>query len=235
MSSSVNAPRRRGARGEHVPQSREVVPGEGSLRESERELEEQDVPALSHLLQVRGHRFEVPRVRCVEDRQALESVAVMHREPPRDDPTPVVTDDVRSISTEVAHELLDVSGQRLDSIVRHGRRLVGQVVPAHVRRDDVHARVGEDGDLMAPRVPEIGKTVQQQHQRSLFALGRPRLDVVQLHRRELSPSVGPGLAQLPASCISATAALHSSGVLQLRTTRGSGRLDTATRRAARPS
>src|SRR6185437_6973871 len=52
----------------------------------------------------------------------------------------------------------------------------GQVVAAHVGRDDAEARRRERLDLPPPAVPELGEAVQQDDQRPLAGL-----DVVQLH------------------------------------------------------
>lgn len=65
--------------------------------------------------------------------------------------------------------------ERPDVVSR--RRLFGLVVSAQVRRHDPKSR-REDRDLMAPRVPELGKSMKQQQKWAVASLNVVKPDTV---------------------------------------------------------
>jgi hypothetical protein len=64
-----------------------------------------------------------------------------------------------------------------------GRR-VAQVVPPLIGNYDAVARLGEGRNLVAPAVPELGKTVEEYHKRPV---GRPRRPHMQVHAVPIDP------------------------------------------------
>ncbi len=62
--------------------------------------------------------------------------------------------------SEVLDEPEHIGYEKLDAVIFDSRRLVTQVVAAHVRRDDV-ITLSQHRQLMPPRIPELRKAVQQ--------------------------------------------------------------------------
>lgn len=119
----------------------------------------------------RSHRRQRPYGRrwSERDRQPSdngEHVRSHHRRVPGDGRAPVVTDDRRCLGTEGRHETDVVGNQANHAIVVDRQRLRRAAVAAHV---DGHGAVpgrGERGDLVSPRVPRLGKAMDEQHQRA---------------------------------------------------------------------
>jgi hypothetical protein len=62
----------------------------------------------------------------------------------------------------------DVGGHRVAVVA--ARRLVAGPVPPHIDRDGAEARVGHLGEHAVPGPPELGKSVQEEHQRARTGL-----------------------------------------------------------------
>ena len=107
-----------------------------------------------------GGRGKVGRVHTDDARDPLR---VLARHDPHEDAAPVVSGDHRAfVPARVDH----ADQARVDPLaVVRDVGLVGAAVAGKIGRDDVEARGAERGDLVAPRVRELGKAVQQQHQR----------------------------------------------------------------------
>jgi hypothetical protein len=87
-----------------------------------------------------------------------------------------VPDHVRPLAAGGVDQPHDIGGQPVEGIGPDARGLVAGVVAALVDRPHLVARGGQGGNLPPPAVPELGETVQQQHQR---AVGRAGLGHVQ--------------------------------------------------------
>ena len=90
------------------------------------------------------------------------------RERPDEQPAPVVADDDRALVAEPGDDAGEARVHPLDVVLDVG--LVRPAVAGQVDRDDVEPRVGERSELVAPRVPELGEAVAEQHERTLALL-----------------------------------------------------------------
>src|SRR6185295_1397130 len=117
-----------------------------------------------------------PRVGSVEQRQPLQALRMLDSEPPADETSPVVRYDAGLAGSGLVDQAPDVQGQGVEVVGRDAPRLVARVVAALVRHHHMKAGGGERLDLLAPAVPELGKAVEQEEERSAF---RPGLDDVE--------------------------------------------------------
>src|SRR5580704_16859675 len=78
-----------------------------------------------------------------------------------------MTSQQRGLGTAFVDQIADVAGQPVDVVGLHAVRLRGQVVAAHVGRDDAESGRRERFDLQPPAVPELGEAVQQDDQRPI--------------------------------------------------------------------
>lgn len=60
-----------------------------------------------------------------------------------------------------------VARELVARVLRDPARLRGEVVAAHVGRDDAKTRRRKRGDLMPPAVPELRKAMQKDHERPM--------------------------------------------------------------------
>src|SRR5947207_757113 len=82
---------------------------------------------------------------------------------PGDTSAPIMRDYRRLIFPEMLYETENIAHQKFDSVVCDARRLIAQVVTTHVGSDDV-VSFAEHRQLMAPRIPELGKSMQKDHE-----------------------------------------------------------------------
>jgi len=74
-----------------------------------------------------------------------------------------VTNNRRLLRFKVIDEANYVGNQLVYLIVLNSRRLVTEVVAAHVGRDDVEA-LAQRVQLLLPGIPKLRKTMQQDHE-----------------------------------------------------------------------
>ena len=131
-------------------------------------------------------------MRRVQEAQREQPLGNEERGVPREGAAPVVPDDVRPrlavLSGEERDEPFEVAEERLDPVGPHATRLVREVVAAQVGRDGAEARGRERGELVPPRVPELGKAVQEDDERALALLDPVEPDPV-----HAALAVGPRL------------------------------------------
>ena len=99
---------------------------------------------------------------------------------PRDRAAPVVPDDRRVALAEGVDQPFDVGDQLRHGVRGHAGRLLALVVAAEIGRHDPEAR-RERGDLVAPRVPELGKAVQQDDERTVTVDDAVQAHAVRAH------------------------------------------------------
>src|SRR6266571_5034205 len=102
------------------------------------------------------------------DREPPDHLAEVRRHGPGDQAAPVVPDYHRVRLAERPDQPGGV-GRRGHQVVA-ARRLVTAAEAAQVSSDSAVSGLAQRGQLLAPGPPELGKTVQQQHQRPLAAL-----------------------------------------------------------------
>jgi hypothetical protein len=110
-----------------------------------------------------------------------DPIGSRERELPHHDCAPVVPDEGSLLFAQVI--------EQANHVLAHGRNVIGldgcgdgaPAVAAHVRRDGSVARIGKRGQLVAPRVPELGKAVAEDHRPSLADLRHVELDAVRRH------------------------------------------------------
>jgi hypothetical protein len=114
---------------------------------------------------------------------------MQRRDRPADQAAPVVADDVRPRLAQSSDQAGDVTGEGPQVVAARG--LVGVAVAAQVDRDGAVAAVGEPGELVTPRPPELGEAVEQDDERAApVALGDVQTDAVGRDR-----AVRPGAGQ----------------------------------------
>ena len=93
---------------------------------------------------------------------------------------PVMARDDRRRLAERVDQADDVTDEVKHRVLIDRLRPVGPSVPAHVGRHRAKARLGERGQLVAPRVPRLGKAVAKDDERAHARLGDVHLDAVGL-------------------------------------------------------
>src|SRR5437879_5047293 len=97
------------------------------------------------------------------------------RDGPGDTGAPIMRNYRRFLFPEIFYETEHIANQKLDPVVCDARRFIAQIVTAHVGSDDVKS-FAEHRQLVPPRIPELGKSVQKDHERVLVTA---RFSVVQ--------------------------------------------------------
>ena len=140
-------------------------------------------------------------VRHAHRDQAGEAVGMEEKAVPRHQRAPVVADDHRRLLAEriddsdhIRREVLDVVGIDL-------ARLVALAVAAQIRGDRVIARLRERRQLVPPRIPGLGKAVEQEHQRSLSHFRNPQGNAIALHEPERRLAGVGGLGRSRRRCL----------------------------------
>src|SRR5690606_8300790 len=103
----------------------------------------------------------------------LDSLGIADSAPPCDRRAPVVSDDDGPLPTSGIDQTHDVARELVERISADAARLLARIVPALIGSDDSISRRSQRSDLLAPAVPELGESVQQDHERSVV---RPRDD-----------------------------------------------------------
>jgi hypothetical protein len=85
--------------------------------------------------------------------------------------TPVVADDDCAFRAKRGDQTADVSAHVLDRVGLDCGRFVAAAIAAHVRRSNSIAGICQRRDLVAPRIPALGKAVDQYNK---WALSRHR-------------------------------------------------------------
>ena len=98
-------------------------------------------------------------------------VRILEGGTPRDAATPVVAGKMEALVAQGPGEADDIGGEVVDAIRRDRFGLVGEVVAALVGDDHAVARLREDAHRAAPRVPELGESVEEDHRRSRCGTG----------------------------------------------------------------
>jgi hypothetical protein len=133
---------------------------------------------------------------AVEDDEAVDNVGMVHRRRPGDDPAPIVADDVRLVGAEVADQGGDVAAQVRPFVIAPSHRLVGEVVAAHVGRDDPEAAE-----------PKLREAMEQEDE-----WPASRFHVVEAHSVDLRVAVEQ--ARTPRSGVGSRATAYRLGCLE---------------------
>src|SRR5215813_4180046 len=105
---------------------------------------------------------------------------------PRDCRSPIVSSEMEVVATQSASDVDNIGNKVADGVVHDVRRFAAEVVSTLVGSDDAKARFCQGADLLAPRVPELGKAVQQDHQQTVC---RTRSNSMQANAVALNPEV----------------------------------------------
>jgi hypothetical protein len=122
------------------------------------------------------HRFARWGWWTEEDNRA-DAVGMRLRCLPREATTPVVTDEDRIVTVEGVKQAHDIGHQRGHSIGVDGRWDVALPVATQVRCDGVIAGGSERRQLVTPREPEFGESMQENDQRARACFGHVERDV----------------------------------------------------------
>ncbi len=95
---------------------------------------------------------------------------------------PIVTDDHTFFLIESIQQLDDVANQMHNGVLFHGNRMVTLAIPALIHRYRSKPGLGKGRNLMAPRIPHLGKAVQEQNQRPSAGFGDMQADVTRLNK-----------------------------------------------------
>ena len=154
---------------ERGPDRRKVARCEGAFGQ-EGQLKEQRVEGALQIAQPHSPRaLPGAHGRAVEDHDALERAHLMRCELQGDHHAPVVSQDDRLFCARCVDERRGIIDQVLDRIAPHPFGLVGLAETAQVRCPGPVAEGGQQRELMAPRVPDLGKAVEAQRQAVAFA------------------------------------------------------------------
>src|SRR5437016_3246963 len=127
----------------------------------------------------RPHRAARPEWHAERGNRA-EAVGAQARRLPGDVGAPIMADDHGGPGLERIEQAHEIADQMKDRVLIYRLGYLALAVAAHIRCYGVEARCGERADLVAPGIPGFGKTVAQEHQRSLTLLGDVEADAVAL-------------------------------------------------------
>ena len=141
-------------------------------------LEKEHIPALAPLplvlSQVSLHHFSVGNI---QNNHLFQAFRVFGRNPPGDESTPIMTDQIRPIFSGGIDESDNISCQFIQIIVADPSWLVAQIAAALIRGPDPESQVTEKWYLFLPGIREFGKTMEKYHQRTCL---RASLNHVQI-------------------------------------------------------
>ena len=129
-----------------------------------RPLEPENVEALvvgEHLAEDLGGRER--HVRRVHPDHAGGAIRMEHGHGPRHEPAPVVPDEDGPRDPERVEQPHEVPGELLHAVRLDRLRRVAAAVAALVGRDRAEAGGGQRGELVAPRVRQLGKAMAEHH------------------------------------------------------------------------
>ena len=89
-----------------------------------------------------------------------------------------MADDHALVNLERVEHPNDVLNQLAHLVSLDRLRTIGFAVAALVGRDRTKAGLGERAELMAPRVPELGKAVAKKHRKALAGLDHVHPDAI---------------------------------------------------------
>lgn len=129
-----------------------------------------------------------------EHRQAPDTLRVLDRRVPRDARAGVVTREADAPVAECVEDAEQIRHQHGEPVGGDVLGLAGRVVTPQVGGHDAKARPGEGGDLVAPRPPEFGLTVEEHDGLAVVRAGDDRVDAnaveVEPARLEVHPELG---------------------------------------------
>ena len=160
--------------------------GEGGRRPGK--LKGPGIGAVLPLLGI-GLQFaqQSPGMGEVEDHQPFGQLGMPQRHIPGNCPAPIVPDDGGPLASQVPHHGHHIGHQLVERVILDAGGLVAGVVTAQIEGRHL-AGLRECRDLIAPGVVEVGKPMQQHHQRPLA-----RGDVVNLHPLRVGEALPPPL------------------------------------------
>ena len=110
------------------------------------------------------------RMRCIDDDEFAQGLWIRYGIAPGERTTPIVRHQHEFLMPQMSRELTHILDQHARLVLLHLRRAVGKVVAAQVGRNR-EMIAAEMFQLLFPAVPELGKAVQKQDQRSLSGVG----------------------------------------------------------------
>jgi hypothetical protein len=128
-------------------------------------------------------------MRRIHHRELLEALGVAGCNPPAHRPTPVMADNRESMVPEMIGKTGDIGSEHVQIVGRHLRRLVAQIVAALIWRNDMVARGRERLDVLEPRSPIFGKTVQQYDKAAVRRTGLGKMQPNPIHRYVLEMKI----------------------------------------------
>ena len=119
----------------------------------------------------RGERHAKPN-------HAAKAIRAHQSGVPRHWRAPIMAGDNRALLAERVEQADHVANKMKQSVLVDRFGAVGLPIAAHVAGDRVKAGLGERRQLMAPRIPGLGKAMAQQHQRPAALFGDVQVDAV---------------------------------------------------------
>ena len=111
------------------------------------------------------------------------AIGVEQRHLPDDHRAPVVADEGRLLGADVVEQAEQVVGEVVDVVGLDRLGPVGLAVAALVRGEHAVAGVGERGDLVAPRVRQLGEAVAEHDGRAVLGTGLHQVELDAVGRR----------------------------------------------------
>jgi hypothetical protein len=93
----------------------------------------------------------------------------------------------RAFSAERRDQAADVGAKVLERISLDAVGLVAAAIAAHIRRGYAIAGIGERRDLVTPRIPALGKAVDQNDQRASARHRHTKADAICLDHLQVRP------------------------------------------------
>jgi beta-galactosidase len=109
-----------------------------------------------------------------------ETVRTQQRRMPRNGRAPVVSDDDRFADIERIEHADHIADQMQHRVLLDLVRAIGAPIAAHIDGDRAKAFLGQHRNLMAPRVPALGKAVAEQHRRAVALFHHVDVDAVRV-------------------------------------------------------
>src|SRR5581483_5236862 len=118
------------------------------------------------------------------------------RQPPSDRPAPIMAGNREGLLTKMVREPEHVRSESVEIIRVHASRLVTEVVASLIRSNNVKAALGERCNLFSPAEPKLGKSVEQEDQRTARRTGLRYMQLDAIRRDPRKPRIDIGHSRL---------------------------------------
>ncbi len=157
--------------GDQAADGAAIASSQPQLRQ-DRQLEEEDVPALLELTPILQFAPSDRGMRNIHDHQSLQRPQLQDCEHPSDDCAPVMRDESHLLGAAGINQSRDILSEMVERVVANLVRPRRPAIAAQIWRPHAVSHFDQQGDLVTPAVMDLGKAMQAQ--REMITLARLR-------------------------------------------------------------